>query len=81
VVVTVLVLVPFISLGVTAGTETVYGAAVVIVCGVTVATLVNLLLLPTAMFKLGPRAPVPPDVDEDLGGELTWVTAARGSLI
>ena len=53
--VTILMLLPFIVIGETAGTETVHGAAVVIVCGLAVATLVNLLLLPIAVLVAGPR--------------------------
>jgi multidrug efflux pump subunit AcrB len=73
--VTILMLLPFIVIGETAGTETVHGAAVVIVCGVAVATLVNLLLLPVAVLMAGPTAPVPPEVEEPGTGDLAWVTA------
>jgi multidrug efflux pump subunit AcrB len=80
-VVTILALVPFIAVGETAGTETIHGAAIVIVCGLIVATLVNLLVLPMAVLKLGPTAPVPADADEDAGGDMAWVTAARSSAL
>jgi Cu/Ag efflux pump CusA len=73
--VTILVLAPFIAIGDTAGTETVHAAAVVIVCGIAVATLVNLLLLPSAMLKAGPIAAVPADIDEHADGDLAWAAS------
>jgi Cu/Ag efflux pump CusA len=79
--VTVVVLLPFIVLGETAGTETVHGAAVVIACGLAVATLLNLLLLPGAVLMTGPTAPVPPEITEDPTGDLAWVTASPGSAV
>lgn len=75
--VAILVLAPFIVMGETAGTEAVHGAAVVIVCGIVVATLVNLLLLPSAVLKAGPTAPVPPEIEEQATGDLAWVAASR----
>ncbi len=75
--VTVLMLVPFIVIGETAGTETVHGAAVVIACGLGAATLVNLLMLPGAVGMVGPTAPVPPEIEEDPTGDLAWVTASQ----
>jgi multidrug efflux pump subunit AcrB len=79
-VVTILALVPFIAVGETAGTETIHGAAIVIVCGLTVAAIVNLLVLPAALLKLGPTASIPPHVDEDAHGDMAWITAARSSV-
>ena len=73
--ITILVLAPFIALGETAGTETVHGAAVVIVSGVVVATLVNLLLLPSAVLKAGPTAPVPPETEEQSTGDVAWAAS------
>jgi Cu/Ag efflux pump CusA len=75
--VTILILMPFIAIGETAGTETVHGAAVVIVCGLAVATLVNLLLLPMAVLVAGPTAPVSPEIEEHPTGDLAWVTASQ----
>lgn len=77
----ILVLAPFIALGETAGTETVHGAVIVIVCGLVVATIVNLLLLPIAMLMAGPTAPVPPEPEEHATGELAWVTASRSPTV
>ncbi len=77
----VLVLAPFIVMGETAGTETVHGAAIVIVCGIAVATLVNLVLLPIAMLIAGPTAPVPPELEEHATGELAWVNAAPSPAV
>ena len=77
----VLVLAPFIVLGETAGTETVHGAAIVIVCGIAVATVVNLVLLPIAMLIAGPTAPVPPEREEQATGELAWVTASPSPAV
>jgi multidrug efflux pump subunit AcrB len=79
--ITILVLAPFIALGETAGTETVHGAAVVIVCGVVVATLINLLLLPSAVLKAGPTEPVPPEVEEQPTGDLAWVAASQSPAV
>jgi Cu/Ag efflux pump CusA len=79
--VAILMLLPFIVIGETAGTETVHGAAVVIVCGIAVATLVNLLLLPVAVLMAGPTAPVPPEVEEPGTGDLAWVTAPPSSAV
>ena len=75
--VTIVMLLPFIVLGETAGTETVHGAAVVIACGLGVATLVNLLLLPGAALTAGPTAPVPAEIVEPPTGDLAWVTASQ----
>jgi hypothetical protein len=80
-VVTVLVLLPVVALGETAGTETVYGAAVVIVCGVVVATVVNLLLLPSAMLKAGPIAPVSAETEEPRTGDLAWAAASQSPAV
>jgi hypothetical protein len=71
-----LMVAPFIALGETAGTETVHGAAIVIVCGIAVAALVSLLLLPTAVLAAGPTAPVPPETEEQATGDLAWVTGS-----
>jgi multidrug efflux pump subunit AcrB len=79
--VTILMLLPFIVIGETAGTETVHGAAVVIVCGVAVATVVNLLLLPVAVLMAGPTAPVPIEVEEPGTGDLAWVTAPPSTAV
>jgi multidrug efflux pump subunit AcrB len=73
--VAILALSPFIVMGETAGSETVHGAAVVIVCGVVVATLVNLLLLPSAILKAGPTGPVLPETDEHATGDLAWAAS------
>ena len=81
VLITILALTPFIVIGETAGTEAVYGAAVVIVCGIVVATLVNLLLLPSAMLKAGPTAPVPPEPAEHATGDLAWVAASQSPAV
>jgi len=78
--VTILVLAPFIVIGAAAGSETVHGAAVVIVCGIVVATLVNLLLLPCAVLKAGPTGPVPPEIDEP-AGDLAWVAASESPAV
>jgi Cu/Ag efflux pump CusA len=75
--VTVLMLLPFILIGEVAGTETVHAAAVIIACGLGVATLVNLLLLPGAVLMAGPTAPVPSETDEQVTGDLAWVTASQ----
>jgi multidrug efflux pump subunit AcrB len=77
----ILVLAPFIAMGETAGTETVHGAAIVIACGIVVATIVNLLLLPIAMLMAGPTAPVPPEQEEQATGELAWVTASHSPAV
>jgi Cu/Ag efflux pump CusA len=79
--VAILMLAPFIVMGETAGTETVHGAAVVIVCGLAVATLVNLLLLPLAVLTVGPTAAVPPEMDEEATGDLAWVTAQQNPAV
>jgi Cu/Ag efflux pump CusA len=79
--VTILMLMTFIVLGETVGTETVHGAAVVIVCGLAVATLVNLLLLPIAVLMAGPTAPVPPETQEHATGDLAWVTASQSPAV
>jgi Cu/Ag efflux pump CusA len=79
--VTIVVLLPFIAIGETAGTETVHGAAVVIACGLAVATLLNLLLLPGAVLMAGPTAPVPPETAEHPTGDLAWVTASPGPAV
>jgi multidrug efflux pump subunit AcrB len=79
--VTILMLLPFIVIGETAGTETVHGAAVVIVCGLAAATLVNLLLLPIAVLVAGPTAAVPAEVEESATGDLAWVTAPPSSAV
>ena len=75
--VTILVLMPFIVLGETAGTETVHGAAIVIVSGMVVATLVNLLLLPSAILKVGPTTRAAADIEEPPTGELAWVASSE----
>jgi len=51
--VTTALLVPFIAVGDIAGNELVRPAAIVIVCGLLVATAVNLLLLPAACLRAG----------------------------
>jgi Cu/Ag efflux pump CusA len=79
--VTVLMLLPFIVLGETAGTETVHGAAVVIASGIGVAALVNLLLLPGAALAAGPTAPVPAEIVEPPTGDLAWVTASQSPAV
>jgi hypothetical protein len=79
--VTCLMLLPFIVMGQTAGTETVHGAAVVIACGLGVATLVNLLLLPGAALMAGPTAPVPAEIVEPPTGDLAWVTASQSPAV
>jgi Cu/Ag efflux pump CusA len=79
--VTVLMLLPFIVLGETAGTETVHGAAVVIASGIGVAALVNLLLLPGAALAAGPTAPVPAEIVEPPTGDLAWVTASQSLAV
>jgi len=79
--VTLLVLSPFIVIGERAGSETVHGAAVVIVCGVVVATLVNLLLLPSAILKAGPMAPVPREQEEPATGDLAWAAASQSPAV
>jgi multidrug efflux pump subunit AcrB len=78
---TILVLGPFVVMGETAGTETVHAAAVVIVCGLVVASLVNLLLLPTAVLKAGPTAPVPRETEDQATGDLAWVAASRSPAV
>ena len=75
--VTLLMLLPFIVRGEIAGTETVHGAAIVIACGLGVATLVNLLLLPGAALAAGPTAPVPAEIVEPPTGDLAWITASQ----
>jgi len=79
--VTVLMLLPFIVLGETAGTETVHGAAVVIASGIGVAMLVNLLLLPGAAIAAGPTAPVPAEIVEPPTGDLAWVAASQSPAV
>jgi Cu/Ag efflux pump CusA len=79
--VTLLVLAPFIVIGARAGAETVHGAAVVIACGIVVATLVNLLLLPSAVLNAGPTAPVPPEIEEHADGDLAWVAASQSPAV
>jgi Cu/Ag efflux pump CusA len=78
-VVTAYLLVPFIVLGDRPGTELVHGAAVVIVCGLAVATAVNLLLLPAAYLALGPAAArSEAEGDEDEARELALAGPAAG---
>jgi Cu/Ag efflux pump CusA len=74
--VAILMLAPFIALGEIAGTETVHSAAIVIVCGIAVAALVNLLLLPAAVLAAGPTAPVPAEREDQDPGDLLWVTGS-----
>lgn len=69
--VTTALLVPFIGLGDVAGNELVRPAAIVILCGLLTATVVDLLLLPAACRKAGPTGPVPA-ADTEQAGEVTW---------
>ncbi len=77
--VTAYLLVPLIVLGYRPGTEVVHAAAVVIACGLAVATVVNLLLLPAAYLALGPAAARPEAEEaEDVARELAWAQPAAG---
>jgi multidrug efflux pump subunit AcrB len=64
---TAALLVPFIALGNVAGNELIRPAAIVIACGLLVATTVNLLLLPAACLKTGGTGAAPAAESEQAG--------------
>jgi Cu/Ag efflux pump CusA len=76
-VVTAAVLLPFVVMGNAPGNELLHPAATVILAGLIVATLVNLVLLPVACLRHGPRAPLPGAGEEEAPGP-AWVPAPSG---
>jgi Cu/Ag efflux pump CusA len=72
-VVTAVVLLPFVALGDAAGNELLHVAAAVTLAGLVVATLVNLYVLPIAVQSLGP-ASAPAETGEDLEAAPEWAS-------
>jgi multidrug efflux pump subunit AcrB len=72
-VVTAVMLLPFVALGDAAGNELLHVAAAVILAGLVAATLVNVYVLPIAVQSLGP-ASAPAETEEDLETAPEWTS-------